>query len=137
MNIICKISGHKIQSTGSCEEICVRCGYRNAFHRYNGCKCETCGKSRGDHHTFLFVAREPVYGKCSRLGASDIYNCSYCNEDCDHVKTGETISFKCKTCGMITSMDSAGYNRRFRTESNRKANKKEDFSGGNSYEIVW
>ena len=53
------------------------------------------------------------------------------------VKTGETISFKCKTCGMITSMDSAGYNRRFRTESNRKANKKEDFSGGNSYEIVW
>jgi hypothetical protein len=38
---------------------------------------------------------------------------------------------------MITSMDSAGYNRRFRTESNRKANKKEDFSGGNSYEIVW
>ena len=137
MNIICKIADHKIQPTGPCEGICVRCGYRNTFHRFNGCKCETCGKPGPDHHAFAFVSRESVYGKCLIPGAFDHYSCIYCTEECSHRKFGEKVNFKCKTCGTNMSMDSDEYDKYLLTENNRKANKKVGSYGGNSYEIVW
>ena len=137
MNLICKMKGHNYRPTGNpCKTVCARCGDSVTEHSYHGCTCAKCGEKRFDHHNYKFVEKTPVYGKCSNLGASDIYGCNYCKEeDCSHVKTGEEYTFQCAVCGSRTSISEAAYRKYFLKESNR--NKKEDFHAGNLYEIVW
>ena len=65
-------------------------------HKWNGCKCSKCGKTRNTGHSF-----ENVLGKCLK-------KCSICGEDLQvahsYVSLSGVCELQCQVCGQINEL---------------------------------
>lgn len=120
----CEVCGKRVMrdeyhewTQRGCDEACVYCGAvksKGKYHEWvlNGCeeKCSRCGETR-ENHDFRLVSKNVTYGKCSNVGLSDDYICTFCRtpNDCLHYPLKGTYKYRCARCGRTETEGYARY----------------------------